>query len=498
MEQEQEQQQRGLSSFTPGRSACCGYGASTGPLDMRLSITSTTGSPVELTVPRGETVEGLRTHISHKLRMQTDRIVLLHKDRQLTAGRLLDLGVTDGSKLTLVPVVEAGLVCSTARAERSIMDVLESLTEVQIRDFLSGRSPLTLNLGIGAHVMYVQLQLSAQNVADLQQQHQHHQDLGTRSSKGLQTGLPTTAGMSPPGPPQALASANTATSTTPPISKSSTQTQNSSVPTSMTQLNTQRTRTSSNSTAPNSHSSSPAPVNGHHHSSSHQSCPPNTPCTPSLVLSTPCLPLGYPNPKSPLQAATPVCSPAPSGSNPGPPSPATATTLNECNIQASSPAERCKQPGAVIESFVSHSPGVFSGTFSGTLAPCSQSSITHPRGGIGIILQILNDLLRAAFHHQGASPAVSHSAASNPPVSPLLSAEEQNKAKSKAVETQSTEHLSKTPDEERPLLHTPTQENQALHCKLERLQFLMQQRRTRRKSHLSQTSHPYQHRHHHP
>lgn len=48
---------------------------------MRLSVTSTTGSPVELTVPRGETVEGLKTHISQTLRLHTDRIVLLYRDR---------------------------------------------------------------------------------------------------------------------------------------------------------------------------------------------------------------------------------------------------------------------------------------------------------------------------------------------------------------------------------------------------------------------------------
>lgn len=30
-----------------------------------------------------------------------------------------------------------------------------------------------------------------------------------------------------------------------------------------------------------------------------------------------------------------------------------------------SSAELCRQPGAVIESFVNHSPGLFSGTFSG-------------------------------------------------------------------------------------------------------------------------------------
>lgn len=37
----------------------------------------------------------------------------------------------------------------------------------------------------------------------------------------------------------------------------------------------------------------------------------------------------------------------------------------QSNVRDSSAAELCKQPGAVIESFVSHSPGIFSGTFSG-------------------------------------------------------------------------------------------------------------------------------------
>lgn len=48
---------------------------------MRLSIISTTGSLLELTVTQGESVEGLRKLISKKLRLQTDRMVLLHKDR---------------------------------------------------------------------------------------------------------------------------------------------------------------------------------------------------------------------------------------------------------------------------------------------------------------------------------------------------------------------------------------------------------------------------------
>uniref|UniRef100_UPI0037E97EA9 midnolin-like n=1 Tax=Semicossyphus pulcher TaxID=241346 RepID=UPI0037E97EA9 len=489
--EKQEQEQRGLCSFTTGRSTCCGAGVSSCQPAMRLSITSTTGNPVELSVPRGETVEGLRTHISQKLRMQTDRIVLLHKDRQLTAGKLLDLGVTDGSKLTLVPVVEAGLVCSTARAERSMMDVLESLTEAQISDFLSGRSPLTINLGIGAHVMYVQLQLSAQNVAELQR---HHQDFKAGSRSELQTGLPAAARMSHPDSAPARSSNNTAGSTTSPASQSSTPAPDSSDSTSRIQLNRPRARTSFNSTAPASHlllSTTAHP---------HQSCPPHSSHKSSPVMSPPSLAPGRTHPSSPLQAATPVCSPAPTGSDPGPPSPTPASTFKESHVHSSPPAEPCQQPGAVIESFVSHSPGVFSGTFSGTLASCSQSSISHPRSGIAIILQILNDLLRAAFHHQGAPPAAPH--LHSPASKPLLTAEEQREAKSKTLVTQRTEHLSKTPDDESHPIQSATQENQALHCKLERLQFLMQQRRTRRRtrrnSHLSQTSHPYQHSHNRP
>lgn len=38
---------------------------------------------------------------------------------------------------------------------------------------------------------------------------------------------------------------------------------------------------------------------------------------------------------------------------------------------------------------------------SGTLPPCSQS-VGHPRRGVAIIVQILNDLLKAANNHQRA------------------------------------------------------------------------------------------------
>ncbi|KAM7400805.1 hypothetical protein PAMA_005131 [Pampus argenteus] len=465
----EQQQQRDFCSFTPGRCAGCGAGVSAGQHTMRLSIASTTGSPVELTVPRGETVEGLRTRISQKLGLQTDRIVLLHKDRQLTAGKLLDLGVADGSKLTLVPVIEAGLVCSTARAERTMMDVLESLTEVQISDFLSGRSPLTINLGIGAHIMYVQLQLSAQDVMELQQD----KDSRAWSSSKLQAGLPAEA--------SACSSTNTTDSTTSPTSQTSSPAPDTSDSTFPTQLSTQRPTTI------------PA-VSCHHHSSSHHSCPP---CS-THTSATSSLSSGSPHPSCSRQETTPVCLPGP---RPGPQSPVPASTFEESNVNSSSTADLCKQPGAVIESFVSHSPGVFSGTFSGTLASCSQSDISHPQRGITIILRILNDLLRAANHHQGAPRTQPHlhCPASNLKASP----EEPSKTTIKPLVTQRAEHLSKAPAEENQSSFSPTEENQTLHCKLEHLQFLMHQRRLRRRArrdshHISQSSHPYQHCHHRP
>lgn len=179
------------------------------------------------------------------------------------------------------------------------------LTILQISDFLSGRLPLTIKLGIGAHVMYVQLQLSAQNVAELQQ----HRDLRAGSSSELQTGLPTAARMSHPD-----SSTNATGSATLPASQSSTVAQDSSDSTSSIQMSTQRPRTS--------HSLTTAPP--------HQSYPPrSTRYTSSPVLSTPSLPSGCPHPSCPLPAATPICSPAPTCSIPGPQSPAPASTFKE-------------------------------------------------------------------------------------------------------------------------------------------------------------------------
>ncbi|CAL8396037.1 unnamed protein product [Boreogadus saida] len=98
---------------------------------MNLYIHSTTGTRFELSIPSEETVEGLKRRLSQKLKVPKERLALLHKETRLSSGKLQDLGILDGSKLTLVPTVEAGLMSQASRPEQSVMQALESLTETQ-------------------------------------------------------------------------------------------------------------------------------------------------------------------------------------------------------------------------------------------------------------------------------------------------------------------------------------------------------------------------------
>nr|XP_029500716.1 midnolin-like isoform X3 [Oncorhynchus nerka] len=364
--------QPGTRSFIPRAAPVC----ASVPTEsfMRLSISSTTGSRFELSVHRGETVEVLRRRLSQKLRVPKERFVLLHKERRLSTGKLHDLGIVDGSKLTLVPTIEAGLLSSQpSRREQTIMQALESLTETQVSDFLSGRSPLTLALRVGEHMMFVQLQLAPQSAAGQQQSHLITQRAGRA---GVEQGDCSVAG----------------------------------TPTS-------------NKTA-------------------------------------------------------------------------------------------AGEPGAVIESFVSHAPGVFSGTFSGTLPPAGQDStstgVESSRRGINTIFQILNDLLSATRHYQGAPlslsqllcrpPSTPTSSTPSTPTSPFpppspLTPDLVSTATSGPL----TDHISQEQSHScKPAAglcsSQSEEENQSLRCKLERLQMLMHQRHLRRRARRdTRTSHPYPH-----
>ncbi|CAM4585977.1 unnamed protein product [Leuciscus chuanchicus] len=312
-----------------------------GDSSMKLSVHSTTGTRFELSVPPEETVDGLKRRLAEKLRVPKDRLLLLHRDERLNSGKLLDFGVVDGSRLTLMPTVEAGLMSQSRRSEQSVLQALETLTDAQVSDFLSGRSPLTLALRVGDHMMFVQLQLASQPSVSR-----------APSQSDASTGL--------------------------------------------------------------------APPTTH---TDHAHC----------------------------------------GQSPAPAPP-------HSQAEGSTDRQRCK-PGAVIESLFNHAPGVFSGTFSGTLHPNCQDGSGRPRRDITTILQILNDLLSATRHFPGAAPTLTHlrcptprPPTCSPPPSPTSDEQQHGRPR-----RPSGERLRQT-------------ENKATRCKLEHLRLLLRQRRLRRRA----------------
>ncbi|XP_045058342.1 midnolin isoform X4 [Desmodus rotundus] len=386
-----------------GPGGACELGPVADVASMSLAIHSTTGTRYELSVSPDETVEGLRKRLSQRLKVPKERLALLHKDTRLSSGKLQEFGVGDGSKLTLVPTVEAGLMSQASRPEQSVMQALESLTETQVSDFLSGRSPLTLALRVGDHMMFVQLQLAAQH-APLQ--HRHVLAAAAAAAAATRGDPSMTTPMSSPCRPLS------STTRVPPVP-----------------------------TSPAPASSSPVTAGSFRSHSASTTCP-EMDC-----------------------------------------SPATSTRASPTSTPGSSPTSRSRKPGAIIESFVNHAPGVFSGTFSGTLHPNCQDSSGRPRRDIGTILQILNDLLSATRHYQGMPPSLTQLRchAQCAPASP---------AADLTPKTTSCEKLAAASPASlsQARLGKPTgdrlrqTENRATRCKVERLQLLLQQKRLRRKA----------------
>lgn len=312
----------------------------------------------------------------------------------------------DGSKLTLVPTVEAGLMSQASRPEQSVMQALESLTETQVSDFLSGRSPLTLALRVGDHMMFVQLQLAAQH-APLQ--HRHVLAAAAAAAAAARGESSVAAPVS--SPCRSVSSA----ARVPPVSSS-----------------------------PSPVSPAPVTAGSFRSHAASTACPEQMDCSP---------------PASSSATSTP----------------------------GSSPTARSRKPGAVIESFVNHAPGVFSGTFSGTLHPNCQDSSGRPRRDIGTILQILNDLLSATRHYQGMPPSLTQlrchaqcsPASPAPDLTPKTTSCEKlaATAPTSLLQGQSQIRMCKPPGDR--LRQT---ENRATRCKVERLQLLLQQKRLRRKA----------------
>ncbi|XP_065212211.1 midnolin homolog [Planococcus citri] len=131
----------------------CGYSPT-----ITITVNPTTGGQFNLDMGKNDTIENLKRIISKKLKVSRDRICLLYRERQLKEGTLEENEVIDGSRLTLLPIVETGLTAQ--KPELSVMNALESLNEAQVNDFLSGKQPLNLTMRLGDHMMLIQLMLS--------------------------------------------------------------------------------------------------------------------------------------------------------------------------------------------------------------------------------------------------------------------------------------------------------------------------------------------------
>nr|CAD7269384.1 unnamed protein product [Timema shepardi] len=99
----------------------CGCTSST---KITVRVTPTTGGQFDLQVAKTESVENLKKFISKKLKVPKERICLLHRDRQLRDGTLQENQLMDGSRLTLLPSVETGLLCCQDRRSFVAMPML--------------------------------------------------------------------------------------------------------------------------------------------------------------------------------------------------------------------------------------------------------------------------------------------------------------------------------------------------------------------------------------
>ncbi|XP_055944910.1 midnolin-like [Argiope bruennichi] len=127
--------------------------------ERRVFVQPTTGGRIELRVSPDSSVGSLKSAVAKRLKLSKDKIVLLHRNRQLTEGSLMDNNIQEGSKLTLLPTVETGI--TNRSPERCVMQALETLGDSQVENFLTGRSPLNLTMRLGEHLMFVHLQLTS-------------------------------------------------------------------------------------------------------------------------------------------------------------------------------------------------------------------------------------------------------------------------------------------------------------------------------------------------
>ncbi|KAL3868767.1 hypothetical protein ACJMK2_041531 [Sinanodonta woodiana] len=126
--------------------------------EMKVVVCPVTGGTIEICVKQEDTLCYLRNIIARKLHLHPEKIILLHKDRILKNGTVVSNELADGCQLTMLLNMESGN--KTQLPDARVMQAIESLTDSQLDDFLTGRAPLLLAVKLGDHMMFIQLQLS--------------------------------------------------------------------------------------------------------------------------------------------------------------------------------------------------------------------------------------------------------------------------------------------------------------------------------------------------
>ncbi|XP_069703392.1 midnolin-A-like [Periplaneta americana] len=506
------------TSETSQHSGCgCASGTT-----ITVRVTPTTGGQFDLQVAKTESVENLKKLISKKLKVPKERICLLHRDRQLRDGTLQENQLMDGSRLTLLPSVETGLLAQ--RPEQSVMQALESLNDSQVNDFLSGKAPLNLTMRLGDHMMLIQLQLSTVTPSSsrrstatiLPSEPSSTQTCSKASTSTSSSPSSSSTSSSPSSTPSSSSSSSSTSTTTTTTSSSSTSSSSTSSPSSNTTTTTTTaaatttttTTTSTSSSSSSSSSSAPSPllvssrntVSGSHHPQPSSSKSSSSGSKFSSSSSRPFTSLNPPEAAShhtcPSLAAC-KCEPAKPTLDTRALAEASRNltqTLKQLSSEVltsrSDPAEdsaRARRQGAIIESMHHHGKGVYSGTFSGTLNPALQDRFGRPKRDISTIIHILNDLLCATPQYrrharQGHTITVEASSGS-----PTKSSSASTNSSNVAATDSRTGHAIDFMEESVTL----SRENQATRGKMEQLRLIMEERRARRRARREARSAPY-------
>ena len=359
------------------------------PDEITLHINPATGGAFTLTVKNNISVADLTHLVARKMQMPKEKINLIFNEKTLKWGTILEAGLKDGSKLSLIPNVKTGFAAGLQNTEQSIVQAIEGLSDKQIDEFLSGRAPLTLALRVDDHMMFVQLQL--------EQQQEDGNSNNKSSSKNHHTQISSAV----------ITHNGQATNNQTAFLKAQTQAAQNHAQNLQAQLRQKQLIAAKNLEIQSQRLI--ADLMSKFPAKDVESVLQNGQLSPFMTSELTKIGIDvsiYNNLLAQISANRAIIlqqarQRAVAEQQQEVIRRQAAIEQNKNNKENND--NNLKKPGACINTFVRHGPGVFSGTFSGSLHPSIQDENGKPKRDPKTILQILNDLLSATQNYQGSS-----------------------------------------------------------------------------------------------